>query len=225
MPPRRAILFVAAVAALLAACGGGGSSGGKTPGAPPATATRATITTAPPGTPPPGTPDPTTGNPALDALMIAPCDLLTDTDIAAFSKPAGPGVVVGKPGENKAVTPVVVTRDGITTSRCRWDMPGKAYLEVELYLLSGYNGPPDYAKESLAHWADVGKAASQPVAGIGDFAGLVVPAEHSGQTVAIFFAQKGTVVLSVYFSGPADATWPTAPQLQALGAAASARVF
>ncbi len=232
MPVRRTILLVAAVAALLAACGGGGSSGGETPGTAPTTAaTRPPIATQPPGTPAPaataasGTPAPTTANPVLDALMGAPCDLLTDADIAPVGKPAGPGVIVGKPGENKAVTPVVITRDRITTSRCRWDMPGNSYLEVELYLLSGYAGPPDYAKQSLAHWADVGKASSQLIPGIGDFAGVVVPAQHNTQTVAIFLAQKDTVAISVYFSGPADATWPTAPQLQALGTAAAARVY
>ncbi|TAK55789.1 MAG: hypothetical protein EPO22_14220 [Dehalococcoidia bacterium] len=123
------------------------------------------------------------------------------------------------------MTPVVITREGIATSRCRWDMPGGAYLEVELYLLSGYASPQGYAKTSLAHWADVGKAASQPVAGIGDFAGLVIPSTRNTQTVAIFYAQKGDIAMSVFFAGPSDAAWPTAAQLQALGAAAAARIF
>ena len=151
--------------------------------------------------------------------------MLSDADIAPIGTPVAPGATVGKPSASGAVTPEVITRDGIATSRCRWDMPGGAYLEAELYLLSGYASPQDYAKQSLAHWADVGKAASQAVPGIGDFAGLVVPSQHDTQTVAIFLAQKDTVAISVYFSGPADATWPTAPQLQALGTAAAARVY
>ncbi len=228
MPARRPILAVAAFAALIAACGGG-SGGGKTPSAPAAPSAQATRAISPTPaagtTAAPGTPAPTTAGSGLNTLLQAPCGLLTDAEIAPIGKPAGPGVVVGKPGANKAVTPVVVTREGIATSRCRWDMPDSSYLEAELYMLSGYSRPHDYAQTSLAHWADVGKATAQPVAGIGDFAGVVVPSQHNTQTVAIFFAQKGDVAISVYFSGPDGAPWPTAAQLQQLGTAAAARIF
>lgn len=189
-------LTLAASTAALVACGGGSSE-----------AENSGPTAEPPGF---------SGGPAAAAAIANTCALLTDGDLAPLGKPDTPG---------RQVQPA--SGGGVTTAVCHWDLNGNATLDLTVYVFdANYNGSKDFARPALESAASDSAATVQPVAGVGDYAGVAVPESHGSTSSANFLAQKGTVAFKLKFAGSsAAATWPTADQLQALGKAVAAKVF